>query len=174
MDSIRTDTATLPDWRKPVLGVFAWFRPSQTHSAESWLAAPPNLTLQARRRAIRVILLMLTIAALSVGDLVLTLTYVRSVGMTEANPIARYVMSFDSAWLLAGWKFASVGLACLIFYIARYKRSGELAAWVACSVLTLLTFHWLNYTHEVEKFTHSLNVLAQSDVPQTMWIRMSE
>jgi hypothetical protein len=116
---------------------------------------------------------MATIVLLSTADLSMTLTYLRSVGMGEANPLARYVMSFNSPALLALWKFASVGVACLIFHIARHKRCGELACWACLAVLSALTLHWIDYSSQVQLLTAQLHVAQQGD-PLGTWVQMAE
>lgn len=47
-------------------------------------------------RSRRVISLTALIALLSLADLFMTLTFLRTVGMSEANPVARMVMSYGS------------------------------------------------------------------------------
>ena len=108
------------------------------------MAAPP--TPKQRRRALRVWLLLLTIIVLSFADLYMTLAHLRSAGMGEANPLARLVISYQSPLILSLWKCACVALACLILVLARFRRSGEIACWVSCAVLTVLTIHWMQYS----------------------------
>src|SRR5262245_27522846 len=65
-----------------------------------------------KRRAVRVLALTAAIALMSAADLYITLVYLKSGGMSEGNPLARWVMATGSAGALAGWKLVSVGVAC--------------------------------------------------------------
>lgn len=123
------------------------------------------------RRSLRVWLLVLTIIALSLGDLWMTLTYLTSVGMGEANPVARLVMAYNSPNLLAAWKCASVALACLIFVFARKRLSSEIACWCCVGVLALLTVRWAQYATESAKLTPVLHAAHQYDGGQ--WVQMT-
>ncbi len=105
------------------------------------------------RRSRRVTLLLLVTVMLSVFDLLLTLSYARSFGMVEANPIAAWIMREGSAAALIAWKLGSVGLAACIIYGIRHRKEGERAAWVCATILTILTAHWFNFSSEVHTFT---------------------
>ena len=131
----------------------------------------PDLTVVQRRRAIRVWLLVATIAILSIADLYMTLTHLRGAGMGEANPLARLVMSYQSPVLLSVWKCGCVGLACLILLKVRHKRSGEVGCWVCCVLLTALTVHWLRYSIEAPSYTAQISALSGTDAPAD-WVSM--
>ncbi len=123
-----------------------------------------------RRRAIRVWLLVATIAILSMADLYMTLTHLRGAGMGEANPLARLVISYNSPLLLGVWKCACVFLACVILAMARHRWSGEAASWVCAAVLTALTVHWAIYSTEAAAFTNQISSM-QADPPSN-WVSM--
>lgn len=127
-----------------------------------------------RRRVLRVWILMAAVAVLSAADLYMTLTYLRTVGMGEANPLARWVIGYNSAWLLAAWKGASIALACLIFYVFRARRSGEFAAWVCMLILAALSVHWLRYASQVELLTPTLHVVAQQADAAGNWVTLTD
>jgi len=99
------------------------------------------------RRTIRVSMLLLVIAAISLGDLYLTLTFLKSGGMNEGNPIARYIMSFDCQWLLSAWKVLLTMSACGILLGCRKARSAEIAAWFGVAVMVWLAFRWHEYAY---------------------------
>jgi hypothetical protein len=126
-----------------------------------------------RRRALRVWLLVATIIVLSLADLYMTLAHLRSAGMGEANPLARIVMSYQSPLLLSLWKCACVALASLILILARFRRSGELACWTCCLVLTALTIHWFNYASEAASFTRQINDMSGTDQPPN-WVTLGQ
>lgn len=122
------------------------------------------------RRAWRVGALILGIVALSIGDLVMTLTYLTHGGMLEANPIARSVMAFQSPALLAGWKLGSLALAAAIFFTARKTRTGEAGAWFCLCVLGWLTIRWTVYNDHMSQFGWSSIAHLASNEEQ--WVAM--
>lgn len=150
--------------KMPVVAVGAVGAGAPTASGE-------DLTVVQRRRAIRVWMLVATIAVLSIADLYMTLAHLRGAGMGEANPLARLVMSYQSPVLLSVWKCGCVGLACLILLKVRHKRSGEVGCWVCCVLLTALTVHWLRYSIEAPKYTSQISALSGADAP-TDWVSM--
>lgn len=89
---------------------------------------------------------------MSIADLVLTLTYLTSVGLIEANPLARAIMRLGSPELLTLWKILSVGLAASILVALRRTRSGEFGAWVCAAVLVWLSGQWVLYNEQAEIF----------------------
>lgn len=127
------------------------------------------LAAVAQRRAWRVIMLTAAVAVMSVLDLYITLLYVRTVGMGEANPLARWMMSHFSADVLIWWKLLTVALACTIFLTARRTKVGEIGAWVSCGVLIWLTLRWTTYSHEVTCLTPVLHILSEYD--SAKWIQ---
>ncbi|MCH6551477.1 MAG: hypothetical protein IH804_05630 [Planctomycetes bacterium] len=57
-----------------------------------------------RGRSRRVMALLGAVVLLSLGDLLVTLAYLKSVGLMEANPIVAYLIeSTQSVWVLAGY-----------------------------------------------------------------------
>ena len=127
-----------------------------------------------QRRALRVWLLIATIIVLSIADLYMTLAHLRSAGMGEANPLARMVISYQSPALLSLWKCACVGLAALILILARFRRSGEVACWTCCVVLTALTIHWLNYSTEAAGLTRQINDMSTSSDRPANWVTIGQ
>lgn len=98
-----------------------------------------------RRRPCRVILLGTAIAAMSVVDFYLTLLYLTHTGMSEANPVARAIIAYQSPAVLGLWKALTVSLCVGILYLIRERRSAELGAWVGAMVLGWLMIHWGRY-----------------------------
>lgn len=96
-------------------------------------------------RSFRVITLVTMIAVMSVVDLYLTILYVTHTGMSEANPLARAMMGYQSPTILALWKLATVVLSLGILVVIRKKRSAEIGAWIECFVLAWLMVHWTGY-----------------------------
>ncbi len=133
------------------------------------LAAPGRPSL-VRHRSTRVLGLTAAISLMSVADLVITLTYLRSVGMSEGNPIARFIMEHGSSSLLIWWKLASVSLACFILIYARKSRSAEVGAWICFAILVWLTIQWTTYIHEITKLTPALYTLTQAEAAR--WVTL--
>jgi hypothetical protein len=120
-----------------------------------------------------VLLLTGLIALLSLCDLVITLTYLRSVGMPEGNPIARMVMSYNSPTVLIAWKLATIVLTSLVFVVGRRRAVAEVGCWTCLLVLGWLTQRWITYTHEVSHVTPVVHVLAAGGGESGNWVTMT-
>ncbi|MFI4897557.1 MAG: DUF5658 family protein [Phycisphaerales bacterium JB059] len=96
-------------------------------------------------RTRRVVLLLLAIFIMSVGDLLLTLTYLQHLGMAESNPIARLVLDFGSPGLLVAWKMATVVACAAILLWKSTSRAAEIGAWTGTFILGALMLHWSSY-----------------------------
>ncbi len=105
---------------------------------------------------------------LSIADLYLTLLYLRSVGMGEANPLAHLILEHCSVEALAAWKILTVLVASSILLALRSVRSAEIAAWACALGLCLLTVQWYRYSREVTQLTPVLHKLASIECAQ--WI----
>jgi len=127
---------------------------------------------QRGRREMRVLALAAVIVVLSMVDLYFTLLYLHSGGMGEGNPLARWLIAWDTPALLIAWKAATVGLAITILYSVRRQRLGELGAWTCCLILVWLTIRWDRYTYEVPQITSVLH--AVSSMESTRWVRMGD
>lgn len=135
-------------------------------------AGDAALLRAARRRPFRVTCLTVAIILMSLADLYITITYLRTVGMGEGNPIARYVIQHGSQSLLIAWKCASVALASLIFLRYRDRKIVEAATWFAFGVLLLLLIQWIGYANEAWRLTPALHTLP--DAESAMWVQMGE
>lgn len=99
-----------------------------------------------KSRSERVIFLLIGIIVLSFADLLLTSMYLTSVGMSEANPIAAWLlMRTSSLWILALYKGVTVATCILLLFYMRNSRQGELAAWCSMLILTALSVWWNQY-----------------------------
>jgi len=105
-------------------------------------------------RARRVILLVLAMTAMNLADLTLSLTYMRSIGMYEANPLAREMIAIGGADQLVRYKLFLTILSGGLLYLLRRHRFAEQAAWASVGVLLLLTMHWGHYNNEVVRQPH--------------------
>jgi hypothetical protein len=126
----------------------ATLAPNPEQGPSGVLSAPGALLGAVRRidpRTRRVVLLLLAIFIMSVGDLLLTLTYLKHLGMAESNPFARLVLDFGSPGLLIAWKMATV-IACTgILLWKSTSRAAEIGAWTGTFILGALMLHWSSY-----------------------------
>ena len=104
-------------------------------------------------RSLRVSALVAAILALSLVDLILTLTYIMEIGMIEDNPIARVIISTGGPALLIAWKILTVGFASTVLLLARKRHITEVAAIFGMLVMVWLTIHWVQYIEASAKLT---------------------
>ena len=100
-------------------------------------------------RPFRVVALSAAILAMSIVDLYLTILYLTHTGMSEANPLARAIIAYQSPLVLALWKLTTVAFSVGILFLVRHRRSAEVGAWVGFLVLGLLMSHWTRYITEL-------------------------
>ncbi len=106
-----------------------------------------TLLLEESKRSERVTWLLAGVILLSLADLFLTLTYLTSVGMSEGNPIALWLLhTTNSIWPLALYKMATVAVCVTLLYRNRCKRQSELASWCAMCILVALSIWWNQYS----------------------------
>ncbi len=99
------------------------------------------------KRAERVTWLLGGVIGLSLADLALTVSYLTSVGMSEGNPIAVWLLeTTNSIWPLAIYKCITVAVCVMLLYKTRFKREGELATWSAFFIMMALTIWWNQYS----------------------------
>jgi hypothetical protein len=139
-------------------------------AAEPALRATPTLHCPNKRRGLRTHILLGAIIAMSLGDLWMTLQHLQMAGMSEGNPLARYIISLGSPTILVAWKCASVALTCLILHFFRTRRSAEVAAWFCTLVLAALTVKWVVYSQEISALTGVIH--AVQDVEYSNWVRL--
>ncbi len=100
-----------------------------------------------KQRAERVLWLLVGVVFLSIADLFLTISYLTTVGMSEGNPIALWLLqATDSVWPLAFYKALTVTVCVSLLYRNRYRRQSELASWCALMILVALTVWWNQYS----------------------------
>ena len=116
-----------------------------------------------RHRAARLAGLIAGILLLSFADLYMTLVHLKGIGMSEANPLARSVIEYNSASALIAWKVCTVGLAVSILIYARHRRAAEIAALFCCCVLLWLTVRWSHYNSNIAHLTTELNFAATEE-----------
>lgn len=121
-----------------------------------------------RSRVRRINLVLLAVVLMGLADLAYTLTYMRGSGMIEANPIARAMIEIGAARQLVLYKLLTLVVCCGAIYVCRKTRQAELGAWICCSVMLLLTFHWVNYNAMMSEMTTEFAIMAElSQIPET-------
>ena len=99
------------------------------------------------QRSERVTWLLGGVIFLSLADLVLTISYLTSVGMSEGNPIALWLLqTTNSVWPLAIYKAMTVAICVTLLYRTRHQRQSELASWCAVLILVTLAIWWNQYS----------------------------
>jgi len=102
---------------------------------------------EATRRSQRVAWLLFGVVLLSLVDLFLTVTYLTTVGMSEGNPIAVWLLATtNSVWPLVFYKLGTVAVCVSLLYANRFKRESELASWCAMLILVALSIWWNQYS----------------------------
>jgi hypothetical protein len=96
-------------------------------------------------RARRVVAILLGVVSLGLIDLWHTLTYMRTVGMVELNPLARAMIDLGGERQLVLFKLFSIAVSCGVLYLIRRHRSAERCAWLSLLVMGALTIYWLTY-----------------------------
>lgn len=134
--------------------------------------APGPASGTALGRPCRVIALAVAIALMSLADLHMTLTYARGIGFAEANPLARWVMSYDCAWLLGSWKLLFLAITIGIFLHLRHTRAAEIASWLSLVVMLWLMGQWSQYADKVPQLTSVMHQLTAADIPT--FVRMTD
>lgn len=111
-----------------------------------------GLTGRGACRSRRMMILITSIIVLSIADLVVTVTHLRTIGMIEANPIAAYlIVTYQSAWVLAGYKLLTVGVCIVALYSIRERILGEVAAWASVCILVGMAVVWHLYAAELDQ-----------------------
>ncbi len=124
---------------------------------------------QRRDRSRRVALLIVGIVLLSLGDLLITLTYLRSTGMAEANPIAAWLIRVTgSATVLTAYKALTVGVCISLLYRLRRHVEGEVGAWCAVTILALTVLVWYDYSGHFD--AAELAFAPRPSVGEGLWL----
>jgi hypothetical protein len=123
-----------------------------------------------RRRVRRVIVLLGAIVVLSLADLIVTLGHLKSTGMIEANPIAAYLIRVThSPWVLAEYKCLTVGICVTLLYRLRRRAWGEVGAWCAVGILTVMALLWHTYSTELQ--SHAKVGIVQAE-ENSQWLQL--
>ncbi|MDX2114156.1 MAG: DUF5658 family protein [Planctomycetota bacterium] len=139
------------------------------------LAAPgaDGVDSPAWARGRRITLLIVAMLLMGALDLACTLTYMRTSGMIELNPLARLMIAVGDERQLILFKLLMMMLSAGALYFARWHRRAEVCAWMCAAGLLALVLHWTNYNRSISQYTNDVAVLALSDdqtVPE--WVML--
>lgn len=121
---------------------------------------PVLLNPQRAATSRRVLLLMAAIVLMGVADLLCTLAYMRTIGLPEANPIARWLAQFGSTQAVVCFKLLTMAMSCLCLYKGRTERRMEWCAWACAGILLALSLHWISFNRAIVEHTNLIAVLA--------------
>lgn len=122
-----------------------------------------TLARSLRRRLVRVWVLVCFVALVSLADLYLTLLHLTHGGMSEGNPVARWLMIHGTATSLIVWKIVLAGTSCWILLRLARTRSAELGAWLCAGVMLWLGVRWADYVAELQSLAPVIHQLHQID-----------
>ncbi len=134
--------------------------------------SPSGLARRVPSRSTRVTAMVAVILALSLVDLLLTLTYVLHIGLIEDNPVARGVMQTGGPGLLIFWKLLSVGFAGGVLLRFRTRGTAEAAAALCACVMVWLTARWVGYIDASAGLTGAIDQMDH--VSQGNWVTLVE
>jgi len=115
---------------------------ANTNNGRSWTSG----------RTVRIGVAVGVAGTLGLADLWLTMFFMRTTGMHELNPLARLVVGFGPAALVA-MKITSLFLNAGILLACRKRLAGELGAWASVAVMVALTAHWNQYVNSASEMT---------------------
>ncbi|MFM9956461.1 MAG: DUF5658 family protein [Phycisphaerales bacterium] len=151
-----------------------------------WLRPSRGPVLSAARVATsrRVLLLISAITLMGLADLYCTLAYMTTVGLPEANPIARWLVRFGTTETIIGFKLLTMALSCWCLYIGRAERRMEVCAWACTAILLGLSIHWIGFNRSISEHTNLIAYLAdKSPCPRSPdaglahgsnWVKLEE
>ncbi|MHC4975194.1 MAG: DUF5658 family protein [Planctomycetota bacterium] len=121
-------------------------------------------------RPARVTLLLAAICALGVYDLMHTLMYMKTIGMVELNPLARYMVETGGEQQLVLFKLFSLALSCGILYFLRRTRPAEICACAGFVVMVVLTVYWFVYNGHVVQLAEVWQNTNPSHDPRWVYV----
>lgn len=119
-----------------------------------------------RRRAFRVLALSGTTILMCIADLYMTILYLTTVGLHEANPLARAIMLYNCPWAVVAFRLLTILLFSMILIRARHHKIAELAAIFCLFTMTWLMLRWNAYTESTAELTTMMAVLADHPMPE--------
>ena len=121
----------------------------------------------------RILGVLLAIAVMAYADLDMTLAYATTVGMGEANPVARAVMGFNSPAMVVVYKIVCTLTGLTILYRLRRCRASEPAAWAMLLVMGWLMLRWTDYNQAAAESSNFYVDAAEVQSENPDWIIMT-
>ena len=147
-------------------------RPRQSGHCASAASGAVPVDSAVQRRSRRVVILLIGIVLLSVADLLITLAFLRSTGMMEANPLAAMVIRWtESSWSLACYKLLTVTVCVVLLMKLRSRLATEVAAWCGLAVLAFMSVQWHQYATHVDGHQNAL-LATGGNVPGDEWLML--
>lgn len=144
----------------------------------------PLLTAKQIASSRRIMLLIAAIVLMGLADLSCTLAYMQTVGLPEANPIARWLARFGDTRAIIGFKLLTMLLSCLCLYVGRRERRMEFAAWTCTLILLGLSIHWISFNRAITEHTNLIAYLSDPGASPRIvgansrtldtWVRLEE
>jgi|GEM_PF-2674585 len=130
----------------------AFGSPGSAVAMAATLPTQPGMAPQRlARRDVRVVLLVTLVLLMCSVDLAVTLNYLTTAGFNEANPLARWIMEFNCAWVLAAWKLLLMAITGGLLIFTRKHLSGEIGAWLCLVVMIWLMVRWHAYSDSAHR-----------------------
>lgn len=116
--------------------------------------------------------MLLAIGGLSLVDLAVTLAYMTTLGMYEANPIARLLAATASPVVaIVLFKVLTVGMSLWLFHRLRRFASARAMALVMVAVLVCVTVQWVRYGRAANEFDWMI-ASAPVAASEPGWVRL--
>ncbi|MBX3360271.1 MAG: hypothetical protein KF912_12905 [Phycisphaeraceae bacterium] len=128
------------------------------------LPHPPVASRPAGARASRVLWLVGLTVTVAFADLYMTLIHATSVGLHEANPLARALMLYNCPWVVVAFRSLTIILFALVLIRARTRPSAEIAAWTCALVMVWLLFRWDEYNSNAQELTTALALIDEHNL----------
>lgn len=135
-----------------------------------WLIRQWRFSCLPQARGQRVLFLVIATALMCLGDLFMTMDHARTVGLFEANPLAREVLRQHSPEALVIFKGCSILLGCSLLVYLRKARIAELGSWAVLAAMTLLCLHWNGYSQGLAEMTPQYAAMASGEFACDTWV----
>lgn len=144
----------------------------------AWFAipviSPARIDVAARWRGRRVLILVVATVLVALADLYMTLLYATSVGMHEANPLARALMLYNCPWIVVAFRVLTIALFGMVLIRARHRGIAEVASWVCMAAMVWLAFRWNEYNDSAAEVTGAMLLATGDESPEFISIGVTE
>lgn len=131
---------------------------------------PHQIATSANRR--RLYLLLVAIVIMGWADLALTLTYMRTIGMFELNPLARMAVESGQGQRLVLFKLLTMAISAGSLLAMRHHRCAERVAWCSACLMLALMVQWRIYNESLSELTYEFTLLVSGAEQNETWVRI--